>query len=127
MKVTPIVILFNLFFVSSFAESAIPVVSKETKFVSAVVKPVLSVRSNNLECAACQFLTKELDDKLFHNEHLIEIAQSELDNICNILPADAKDICFSAVNNTVPELLGKIGDYVEEKGCDELGICKNEK
>jgi len=127
MKVSPIFVLMNLFLIGSVCDAAVPVVPvKESKMVSAIVKPVV-LAVNNLECDACEFLAKELDEKVFHNDHLIELAQNELDNICNVLPTDAQDLCYAAVNNTVPELLGKIGDYVEEKGCSEIGVCKDKK
>lgn len=125
MKVTPVLLFVNLFLLGSICDSAIPVASNKNKFVSAVVNPVPLNIPNNLECDACEFIAKALDDKVFHNDRLIVLAQTELDNICNVLPTDAKDLCLVAVNNTVPGLLGKIGDYVAEEGCEELGICKN--
>jgi len=123
MKVTPLFVLLNLAFIGSICETAptIPVKNNAgiTNFHIAVP------HNNGLECDACEFLTKELDEKLFHNDKLIALAQVELDNICNVLPASVHDLCLAAVNNTVPELLGKIGDYVENEGCQELGICKS--
>jgi len=49
--------------------------------------------------------------------------QNEFDNICNLLPDDAKNICYSTINNTLPSILGNIGDYIAAKGCQEIGIC----
>lgn len=118
MKVQPILVLLNLFLIGSVCEAAIPV-SKDKMHLAIPVK--------GIGCDACQFVAKELDEKVFHNEKLIDIAQVELDNICTVLPKDAQDLCLSAVNNTVPGLLGKIGDYVADEGCQELGICKSLK
>jgi len=121
MKVSPVVVLLNLFLIGSVCEAAQPV--KATTKTSMH----LAVPLKGIECDACQFIAKELDEKVFHNDHLVELAQAELDNICNVLPTDAKDICYAAVNNTVPDLLGKIGDYVADEGCTELGICTSKK
>ena len=49
--------------------------------------------------------------------------QNEFDNICNLLPDDAKNICFYTVNQTLPSILGNIGDFIADKGCQEIGIC----
>lgn len=126
MKVSPAIILLNLFLIGSISEAAIPIEPKNSKPTLAIIKPHTMSSPNDLKCDACEFIAKGLDDKVFHNEHLIELAQNELDNICNVLPASVHDLCLSAVNNTVPELLSKIGDFVASEGCQELGICKNE-
>jgi len=121
MKI-PVMVFLNLFLIGSICDASIPISTQEHKSELHLAVPL-----KGIECEACQFIAKELDERVFHNDHLIELAQNELDNICNILPADAKDICFTAVNNTVPDLLGKIGDYVADEGCQELGICKSVK
>jgi hypothetical protein len=48
---------------------------------------------------------------------------NEFDNICNLLPDDAKNICFSTVNQTLPSILASIGDFIATNGCQEIGIC----
>lgn len=120
MKVSPAILLLNLFLIGSICDSAQPIEQKNSKPILAIIKP------NDLKCDACEFIAKALDDKVFHNEHLIEIAQNELDNICSVLPSSVHDLCIQAVNNTVPDLLAKIGDFVSNEGCEEIGICKNE-
>lgn len=126
MKTTPVLVLLNLFLISSVCDASQPIVSTNSKVISAVVKPVpLAAGNNDLKCDACEFIAKGLDDKVFHNDHLVELATEELDSICNILPASVHDMCISAVNGTVPDLLAKIGDFVANEGCEELGICKN--
>ena len=120
MKVSPAILLLNLFLLGSICEASVPIEQNHNKPVLAIIE------SNDLKCDACEFIAKGLDDKVFHNEHLIELATEELDNICSILPTSVHDLCIQAVNNTVPDLLSKIGDYVAEEGCQELGICKNE-
>jgi len=85
-----------------------------------------SVNTTNLqgiECDSCQFVTHKIDDYVFHNEKVMGFMQNEFDNICNLLPDDAKNICYSAVNQSLPSILGNIGDFIADKGCQEIGIC----
>ena len=77
-----------------------------------------------IECDSCQFVTHKIDDYVFHNEKVMGFAKDEFDNICNLLPDDAKNICFSAVNQSLPSILGNIGDFIANKGCQEIGICQ---
>lgn len=128
MKTQPVLVLLNLFLIGSICEAAVPVAPvKNSEGVSRFHKaiPVILPYPNGLECDACQFLAQGLNRTLFHNEHLIDIVQGEMDRICDILPASVHDICLQAVNNTVPDVVGKIGDYVATEGCTELGICKD--
>jgi hypothetical protein len=85
-----------------------------------------SVNTTNfqgIECDSCQFVTHKIDDYVFHNEKVMGFVQNEFDNICNLLPDDAKNICYSAVNQSLPSILGNIGDFIADKGCQEIGIC----
>ena len=86
-----------------------------------------SVNTTNLqgiECDSCQCVTHKIDEYVFHNEKVMGFLQDEFDNICNLLPDDAKNICFSAVNQSLPSILGNIGDFIANKGCQEIGICQ---
>ena len=76
-----------------------------------------------IECDSCQFVTHKIDDYVFHNEKVMGFLQNEFDNICNLLPDDAKNICYATVNQTLPSIVGKIGDFIADKGCQEIGIC----
>jgi hypothetical protein len=49
--------------------------------------------------------------------------QNEFDNICNLLPDDAKSICYASINTTLPSILASIGDFIATNGCQEIGIC----
>jgi len=76
-----------------------------------------------LECDSCQFITHKIDDLVFHNEKVMGFVQNEFDNICNLLPDDAKSICYTTVNQTLPSILSSIGDFIATNGCQEIGIC----
>jgi hypothetical protein len=131
MRLSSLAILFNLFLISSLCDSAptltaVPV--KNSKMVSAVVKPVPLVvpYPNDLKCDACEYIASALNRTVFHNNKLLDMVEGELSHICDVLPASVHDICLVAVNNTVPELVDKLGNYVAEEGCTELGICHSE-
>lgn len=48
--------------------------------------------------------------------------KDEFDNKCNLLPDDAKNTCFSTINQTLPSILASIGDFIATNGCQEIGI-----
>jgi hypothetical protein len=102
-------ILFRVFLLSSFLAAAYT--STNTTNLHAI------------ECDSCQFVTHKIDDYVFHNEKVMGFAKDEFDNICNLLPDDAKNICYSAVNQSLPTILGNIGDFIATNGCQEIGIC----
>ena len=76
-----------------------------------------------IECESCQFVTHKIDNYIFHNEKFLEIVQNEFDNICNLLPDDVKNICYSSVNHSVPSIIESIGDFISTNGCEEIGVC----
>jgi len=132
-------VLFRVFLISSFlaAATAAPNFSNFNKthemHVGHIghIAHVAQVSHNSvnitniqgIECDSCQFVTHKIDDYVFHNEKVMGFVQNEFDNICNLLPDDAKNICYSAVNQSLPSILGNIGDFIADKGCQEIGIC----
>ena len=82
-----------------------------------------STNLQGIECDSCQFVTHKIDDYVFHNEKVMGFVGNEFDNICNLLPDDAKNICYATVNQTLPNILASIGDFIATNGCQEIGIC----
>lgn len=80
--------------------------------------------ANGLECDACTFLAQGLNHTVFHNEKFVDIIESELEHICDILPSSVHDQCMNAVAEVAPEVMDKIGDYIADNACTELGVCK---
>jgi hypothetical protein len=76
-----------------------------------------------IECESCEFLTHKIDTYIFHNEKVMGFVKNEFDNICSLLPDDAKNICYATVNQTLPSILDSIGDFIATNGCEEIGIC----
>ena len=123
-------VLFRVFLLSSFlaAATSAPNLSNLSNTNEVQVSQVShnSVNTTNLkgiECDSCQFVTHKIDDYVFHNDKIMEFVGNEFDNICNLLPDDAKNICYTAVNQSLPSILGSIGDFIADKGCQEIGIC----
>jgi len=110
-------IMLRVFLISSFlaAVTAAPTFSN--------LSDTNTTNLKGIECDSCKFVTHKIDDYVFHNEKFLGFVQNEFDNICNLLPDDAKNICYSTINNTLPSILGNIGDYIAAKGCQEIGIC----
>ncbi len=112
-------VLFRVFLLSSFlatAATAAPTFSNHSDTTNAT-------NLQGIECDSCQFVTHKIDDYVFHNEKVMGFIGNEFDNICNLLPDDAKNICFSTVNQTLPSILASIGDFIATNGCQEIGIC----
>jgi len=116
-------VLFRVFLLSSFlaASTATPNHSNLTEHIANVTEVPHNL--HGIECDSCQFVTHKIDDYVFHNEKVMGFVQNEFDNICNLLPDDAKNICYTTVNQTLPSILASIGDFIATNGCQEIGIC----
>ena len=112
-------LLFRVFLLSSFFTAA----TVAAPFSSNLSETTNVTNLQGIECDSCQFVTHKIDDYVFHNEKVMGFVQNEFDNICNLLPDDAKNICFSTVNQTLPSILASIGDFIATNGCQEIGIC----
>jgi hypothetical protein len=119
-------VLFRVFLLSSFlaaASAASPPKTHEMHITQVSHNSMNITNLQGIECDSCQFITHKIDDYIFHNEKVMGFVQNEFDNICNLLPDDAKSICYATVNQTLPSILGSIGDFIASNGCQEIGIC----
>ena len=112
--------LFQVFLLSSFLAAAATAAPNQTHISN---NGTNATNLQGIECDSCQFVTHKIDDYVFHNEKVMGFVKDEFDNICNLLPDDAKNICFSTVNQTLPSILASIGDFIATNGCQEIGIC----
>lgn len=78
---------------------------------------------NSLECDACLLLAKGLNQTVFHNPKVISIVSTDIEKICQVLPASVQQLCLGAAEQTAPLLLNHLGDLVATEGCTDLGIC----
>jgi hypothetical protein len=113
-------IMFHVFLLSSFLAAAATAAPTHIHIADNATN---ATNLQGIECDSCQFVTHKIDDYIFHNEKVMGFVKDEFDNICNLLPDDAKNICFYTVNQTLPSILGNIGDFIADKGCQEIGIC----
>jgi hypothetical protein len=86
------------------------------------VAAVNNVR-NPLECDACLLLAKGLNQTVLHNPKVISIVSTDLEKICQVLPASVQQLCLDAAEQTAPLLLNHLGDLIAREGCSDLGIC----
>lgn len=78
---------------------------------------------NPLECDACMFLAKGLNQTVLHNPKVISIVTDDLEKICQVLPESVQQLCLGAAEQTAPLLLNHLGDVIATEGCADLGIC----
>ena len=78
---------------------------------------------NPLECDACLLLAKGLNQTVFHNPKVISIVTTDIEKICQVMPASVQQLCLGAAEQTAPLLLNHLGDLVATEGCTDLGIC----
>ncbi len=118
-------IMIRVFLLSSFLAAATTTSPTLTNHSEPHIVDNVTNSTNlqGIECDSCQFVTHKIDDYVFHNEKVMGFVGNEFDNICNLLPDDAKNICYATVNQTLPSILGSIGDFIATNGCQEIGIC----
>jgi hypothetical protein len=90
----------------------------QPKYHGAVV-----VVQNPLECDACLLLANGLNQTVLHNPKVISTVTSELEKICQVLPASVQQLCITAADQAAPNLLNHLGDMIATEGCSDLGIC----
>ena len=116
-------VLFQVFLLSSFLAAATTAPNLSNLSYTNEMHIGNATNLQGIECDSCQFITHKIDDYVFHNEKVMGFIGNEFDNICNLLPDDAKNICYSAVNQSLPSILASIGDFIATNGCQEIGIC----
>ena len=92
---------------------------------SAAVEHNLTSAERGLECDACMYLTKGLNETILHNPKVLAIVTDDLDKVCAVLPESVQALCTSAAEQTAPLLLNHLGDFIATDGCADLGVCHN--
>jgi hypothetical protein len=78
---------------------------------------------NSLKCDACLLLANGLNQTVLHNPKVISIVTTDVEKICEVLPASVQQLCLGAAEQTAPLLLNHLGDLIATEGCSDLGIC----
>jgi len=136
MKVIPVLLLGLLF--AFDAADAHPILALSPKNeTSAAATAATAVEShaaanppesvvegkNPLECDACMFLANGLNQTIIHNPKVVSFVSADIEQICQIMPSSVQQLCLSAVEQVVPNLLNHLGDFIATEGCSDLGIC----
>ena len=90
---------------------------------SATVEHNLTSTERGLECDACMYLTKGINETILHNPKVLAIVTDDLDKVCAVLPESVQALCTSAAEQTAPLLLNHLGDFIATDGCADLGVC----
>jgi hypothetical protein len=85
----------------------------------------LTSAERGLECDACMYLTKGINETILHNPKVLAIVTDDLDKVCAVLPESVQALCTSAAEQTAPLLLNHLGDFIATDGCADLGVCHN--
>ena len=80
---------------------------------------------NSLECDACVFLANGINHTVIHNPKVVSFVTTDIEEICQVLPSSVQQLCLSAAQQAVPNLLNHLGDFIVTEGCSDLGICHN--
>ena len=92
---------------------------------SVAVEHNLTSAERGLECDACMYLTKGINETILHNPKVLAIVTGDLDKVCAVLPESVQALCTSAAEQTAPLLLNHLGDFIATDGCADLGVCHN--
>ena len=92
---------------------------------SVAVEHNLTSAERGLECDACMYLTKGINETILHNPKVLGIVTDDLDKVCAVLPESVQALCTSAAEQTAPLLLNHLGDFIATDGCADLGVCHN--
>jgi hypothetical protein len=76
-----------------------------------------------IECSACEFLANGLNQTVLHNPKVLSIVTTEIEQICQVLPSSVQQLCLNAAEQTAPEILNHLGDFIAKEGCIDLGVC----
>jgi hypothetical protein len=77
----------------------------------------LTSAERGLECDACMYLTKGINETILHNPKVLGIVTGDLDKVCAVLPESVQALCTSAAEQTAPLLLNHLGDFIATDGC----------
>lgn len=129
MKVIPVLLLGLLF--AFDAADAHPILAlspkNETSAVdthAAATHPESVVEGKNpLECDACMFLANGFNQTIIHNPKVVSFVTADIEQICQIMPSSVQQLCLSAAEQAVPNLLNHLGNFIATEGCSDLGIC----
>ena len=130
MKIFPLLLLGLMILPESIIQVPIfpmgkadahPIIADDV--ASVAVEHNLTSAERGLECDACMYLTKGINETILHNPKVLAIVTGDLDKVCAVLPESVQALCTSAAEQTAPLLLNHLGDFIATDGCADLGVC----
>ena len=125
MKVIPVLFLGLLFSFNVTAAHPIHVLKLKNETAIATRTETVVGGQNHLECDACMFLANGMNQTIIHNPKVVSFVTADIEQICQIMPASVQQLCLSAAQQEIPNLLNHLGDFIATEGCSDLGICHN--
>jgi len=125
MKIFPLILLGLMILPESIIHVPIFPMGKADAhpIIAAGVEHNLTSAERGLECDACMYLTKGINETILHNPKVLAIVTNDLDKVCAVLPESVQALCTSAAEQTAPLLLNHLGDFIATDGCADLGVC----
>ena len=124
MKVIPVLLLGLLFAFDAADAHPILALSPKNETSAVDTHPESVVEGKNpLECDACMFLANGLNQTIIHNPKVVSFVSADIEQICQIMPSSVQQLCLSAAEQAVPNLINHLGNFIATEGCSDLGIC----
>lgn len=76
-----------------------------------------------IDCKMCTYVATRLNATIFNNPTVLSIVTTDIEKICDFLPASIRTDCINAAINVAPVIIQQIGVFIADEGCIELGIC----
>ena len=132
MKISPIILLLGLGLIV-LPETIITIPLLPFGRADAALVPVepaaaaaaytTDTTTDNLECAACEYLANGVNQTIIHNPKVIAFVTADIEKVCAVLPESVQAMCTDAAQSVAPLLLDHLGDFIATEGCQDLGIC----
>lgn len=82
-----------------------------------------NTEENNLKCDICDEAASFVANHVLENKKTTDFMYSELEKVCALLPSEYGSLCNDALNQTIPQVLVYVGNFIENQGCVEIGFC----
>lgn len=80
---------------------------------------------NDLKCDICTKVVQFIGDDVLQSQRVEDFVTTELDLACTMLPETYGELCETAVNASIPQVLSYVSTFVESNGCTIVGLCTN--
>ena len=85
------------------------------------------MNNNDLKCDICTKVVQFVGDDVLQSQRVEDFVTTELDLACGMLPDTYGELCETAVNASIPEVLSYVSTFVESNGCTLIGLCADKE